>query len=223
MTPGPRIRFLDANDELSDLLKQFRSYQYPRVPVYSGHWDNVIGFMHSEDVLRLFRGGADLEKMKLEEILRPAHFVPPTTKVDEMFNYFQAHNCRAAIVLGEFGEVLGIVTIQDVLTFIFGEISGKMKAAEDYREDDEGFQVPGDMRLIDFHDLTNIDIDDPVMTTIGGVVFRLFGRLPKEGGELRGLRVSGTGGERPAHQPPGGLPGHCGPGRRDGGVAGRRA
>ena len=205
MTPGPRIRFLDAGNELPDLLQQFRGYEHPRVPVYSGHWDNVIGFMHSEDVLRLLRGGADLEKVKLDELLRPAHFIPPTTKVDEMFNYFQAHNCRAAIVLGEFGEVLGIVTIKDVLTFIFGEISGKMKGAEDYREDDEGFRVPGDMRLIDFHDLTNIDIDDPVMTTIGGVVFRLFGRLPKEGEmvsyegyefrvlEVNGLRISRLG------------------------------
>ena len=199
MTPGPRIRFLNAaENELPELLKQFRSYQHPRVPVYSGHWDNVIGFMHSEDVLRTVRGGADLMKVKLEEILRPAHFVPPTTNVDEMFNFFQAHNSRAAIVLGEFGEVLGIVTIKDVLTFIFGEITGKIRGSEDYQEDEEGFQVPGDMRLIDFHDLTNIDIDDPVMTTIGGVVFRLFGRLPKEdekvtyeGYEFRVLEVNG--------------------------------
>lgn len=199
MTPGPRIRFLNAaGNKLPELLKQFRSYEHPRVPVYSGHWDNVIGFMYSEDVLRLVRGGADLEKIKLEELLRPAHFVPPTTKVDEMFNFFQAHNTRAAIVLGEFGEVLGIVTIKDVLTFIFGEISGKIRGSEEYLEDAEGFEVPGDMRLIDFHDLTNIDIDDPVMTTIGGVVFRLFGRLPEEndtvayeGYEFRVLEVSG--------------------------------
>ena len=103
MTPGPKIRFLNAEDELPEILKQFRSYQHPRVPVYSGHWDNVIGFMHSEDVLRMVRGGADLEKVKLKEFLRPAHFVPTTTKVDEMFNFFQAQNSRAAIVLGEFG------------------------------------------------------------------------------------------------------------------------
>lgn len=119
-----------------------------------------------------------------------------------MFNFFQAHNSRAAIVLGEFGEVLGIVTIKDVLTFIFGEISGKIRGYDDYQEDEDGFQVPGYMRLIDFHDLTNINIDDPVMTTIGGVVFRLFGSLPKEGDtvsyegyefrvlELDGLRIS---------------------------------
>jgi putative hemolysin len=181
MTPGPRIRFLDAGQPLQDLIDAFRRFQHPRIPVYSGHWDNVIGFLHSEDVLRLCRGGADLEKVKLEEILRPAHFVPPTIKVDEMFNFFQMRNTRVAMVLGEFGEILGIVTIKDVLTFFFGEITGKMKGMEDYEQDDQGYIVPGDMRLLDFHNLTNIDIDDPVMTTIGGVVFRQFGRLPMEG------------------------------------------
>jgi CBS domain containing-hemolysin-like protein len=184
MTPGPRIRFLDATLPVPELLQTFRRFQHPRVPVYSGHWDNVIGFLHSEDVLRLMRSGANLEQVKLEELLRPVHFVPPTIKVDEMFNFFQAQNTRAVIVLGEFGEVLGIVTIKDVLKFIFGEITSPMRGIEDYERDDVGYIVPGDMRLLDFYDLTNIDIEDPVMTTIGGVVFRHFGRLPKVGEQV---------------------------------------
>lgn len=202
MTPGPRIRFLDADMELPELLRTFRGLEHPRVPVYSGHWDNVIGFLHSEDALRIVRGGTDLKEAKLEDILRPAFFIPTTTKVDEMFNFFQANNCRAVIVLGEFGEVLGIVTIKDVLTFLFGEITGKMRGAGEWHEEEDGFLVPGDMRLLDFHDFTNIDINDPVMTTIGGVVFRLFGQLPTVGDEvthegyefrvlaMNGLRIS---------------------------------
>ncbi|MBP9604530.1 MAG: hypothetical protein KBE53_10680, partial [Chromatiaceae bacterium] len=87
----------------------------------------------------------------------------------------------STIVLGEFGEVLGIVTIKDVLKFIFGEITSHMRGIEDHERDEVGYIVPGDMRLLDFYNLTNIDITDPVMTTVGGVVFRLFGRLPKVG------------------------------------------
>jgi CBS domain containing-hemolysin-like protein len=181
MTPGPRIRFLDAGRPLPELIQAFRRYQHPRVPVYSGHWDNVIGFLHSEDVLRLVRGGADLDRIKVQDVLRPAHFVAPTIKVDEMFDFFQSQNTRAVIVLGEFGEVLGIVTIKDVLKFIFGEITSPMRSIEDYERDEVGYIVPGDMRLLDFYNLTNIDIEDPVMTTIGGVIFRLFGHLPKVG------------------------------------------
>jgi CBS domain containing-hemolysin-like protein len=185
MTPGPRILFLDAALPVDELIQQFRSYRHPRVPVYKGHWDNVIGFIHSEDILKLMRGGADLSSVSLDTILKPAHYVPPTKKVDEMFDYFQAHNTRVAIILGEYGEVSGIVTMKDVLTFIFGEISGKMAGQEYYLEDDENsYVVPGDMRLADFNNLTNFDIEDAVMATIGGVAFRLFDRLPEPGDSI---------------------------------------
>jgi CBS domain containing-hemolysin-like protein len=185
MTPGPRILLLDADLPVPELIERFRSYRHPRVPVYQDHWDNVIGFIHSEDVLKLVRGGGDLSSVSLDRILKPAHFVPPTKKVDEMFDYFQSHNTRVAIILGEYGEVFGIVTMKDVLTFIFGEISGKMEGQEYYKEDDENsYTVPGDMRLADFYNLTNFDIEDPVMATIGGVAFRLFDRLPEPGDEV---------------------------------------
>ena len=203
MTPGPRIHFLDADLPVEELIEEFRSFQHPRIPVYQGHWDNVIGFIHSEDILKVVRGGGDLSQVTLDVILKPAHFVPPTKKVDEMFDYFQAHNTRVAIILGEYGEVLGIVTMKDVLKFIFGEISGRMEGQEYYKEQDENsYIVPGDMRLGDFYNLTNFDIDDPVMTTIGGVAFRLFDGLPQVGDrvhfegyefiakEVKGLRIS---------------------------------
>lgn len=181
MTPGPRLCLLDADRPLPDLIETFRRYRHPRVPVYSGHWDNVIGFIHSEDVLRLVRGGADLEELALTSILRPAHFVPPTVKVDELFHFFQKRATRSAVVLGEFGEVVGIVTMKDVLAFIFGELTTNIRGSEEYERTDQGHVVPGWMRLLDFYSLTNIDIEDPVMTTVGGLAFRLFGRLPQVG------------------------------------------
>jgi len=203
MTPGPRILFLDADLPVEEIIDEFRRLRHPRIPVYQGHWDNVIGFIHSEDIMRIVRGGRDLSEVTLDMIVKPAHFVPPTKKVDEMFDYFQAHNTRVAIILGEYGEVLGIVTMKDVLTFIFGEISGKMVGQEYYQEEDENsYTVPGDMRLTDFNNLTNFDIEDPVMATIGGVAFRLYDCLPLlddkvtyEGyeftvKELKGLRIS---------------------------------
>jgi len=185
MTPSPRIMFLDADLPAPELIEKFRSYRHPRIPVYKGHWDNVIGFLHSEDILKLVRGGSDLSQVTLDMILKPAHYVPPTKKVDEMFDYFQAHNTRIAIILGEYGEVSGVVTMKDVLKFIFGEITGKMEGQEYYKEDDENsYVVPGDMRLTDFYNLTNFDIEDTVMATIGGVAFRLFDRLPEPGDQI---------------------------------------
>ncbi len=203
MTPSPRIDFLDASLPVPELLNLFRQYRHPRIPVFKGHWDNVIGFLHSEDMLRLTRGGKDLATATLDSIIKPAHFVPPTKKVDEMFDYFQRYNTRVAIILGEFGEVLGIVTMKDVVKFIFGEISGRMVEQDYYKsQDDSSYIVPGEMRLSDFYNLTNFDIPDPVMTTVGGVAFRLFDSLPKVGDrvtyseyefiaqEVKGLRIS---------------------------------
>jgi len=203
MTPSPLINFLDASLPVNELVELFRQYQHPRIPVFQGHWDNVIGFLHSEDMLKLTRGKKDLSKQTLDSIIKPAHFVPPTKKVDEMFDYFQMHNTRVAIILGEYGEVLGLVTMKDVVKFIFGEISGRMEGQEYYSVHDENsYTVPGEMRLTDFYNLTNFDIEDPVMTTIGGVAFRLFDRLPKVGErvtdegyefmtqEVKGLRIS---------------------------------
>ena len=179
MTPSTRIRFLDADAPVAELIDMFREYRHSRLPLYHGHWDNVVGFLHSEDILKLVRGGGDLSQVTLDMIRKPAHFVPPTKKVDEMFDYFQQNNTRVAIILSEYGEVLGIVSMRDVLSFIFGEISGRMEGQEFYQEEDENsYSVPGDMRLTDFYNLTNFDIDDQVMTTIGGVAFRLFDRLP---------------------------------------------
>ncbi len=203
MTPSPRIQLLDAELPVAELIEQFRNFRHPRIPLYKGHWDNVIGFIHSEDILKLVRGGGEMDKVTLDMIMKPADFVPPTKKIDEMFDYFQAHNTRTAIILGEYGEVLGLITMKDVLTFIFGEISGTMVGMEYYREeDDNSYIVPGDMRLTDFYNLTNFDIEDPVMSTIGGFAFRLFDRLPAiedfieyEGykfivKEVKGLRIS---------------------------------
>jgi CBS domain containing-hemolysin-like protein len=185
MTPGPQIRFLDADLPIDQLIEVFRTYRHPRVPVYRGHWDNVIGFLHAEDVLQQLRSVDDVSQIQLSDIVKPAHFVPPTKKVDEMLQYFQRFNTRAAVVIGEYGEVLGIIAIKDVLSFLFGEISGKMRDQEYYQqEDNDSFTVPGYMRLTDLHTLTNFDIDDPLMNTIGGVTLTLFGRLPRVGEKI---------------------------------------
>jgi CBS domain containing-hemolysin-like protein len=111
--------------------------------------------------------------------------VPLTKKVDEMFDFFQANNARAAVVLNEFGGVEGLVTMRGVLNFIFGQVSGDVTGQDLYHERDENdYEVPGDMKLNDFNNLTNFGIEDPRMTTIGGVAFRHLDRLPRPGDKV---------------------------------------
>ena len=213
MTPRTRIHFLKDDMSVQEMLERFRQIRHPRVPVCHDHHDNLVGFVHAEDVVKLVFDNADLSKLKPDDIMHPPVVVPPTKNVDEMFDFFQSNNVRAAVVLNEFGGVEGFITMRDVISFIFGEISESVVGQELYSERDENvYEVKGEMKLTDFNDLTNFGIEDPRMTTIGGVVFRYLDRLPKvddrvvmdgyvatvlemDGHRLARLRVAKGGGE----------------------------
>lgn len=185
MTPRTVIKYLSDTDSISEIVEAVRRYEHPRVPVFSDHRDNVVGFIHAEDIMKLILEGVDFESVNLTEILHPPIVVPPTKNVDEMFDFFQDNDVRAAMVLNEFGGIDGMVTIRDVLNFIFGEVVGSTPEQDYYRERDNNvYVVPGQMKLSAFNDLTNFGVDDPRMTTIGGVAFRHLDRLPTVGDEV---------------------------------------
>jgi CBS domain containing-hemolysin-like protein len=144
-----------------------------------------VGFLHIERVLPLVMDKVDPAGLTLDDVVSPPMVVPPTKKVNEMLDFFQSHKARAALVLNEFGGVEGIVSMRDVLTFVFGHLSGEVRGEAFYAERDQDlYEVPGDMRLVDFNNLTNFGIEDPRMTTIGGVVFRHLDRLPEIGDQV---------------------------------------
>jgi putative hemolysin len=182
MTPRTRTAFINAEIGVPEMVEQFKAFRHSRVPVFREHRDNLVGFIHAEDILRYVLDGVDLSSLKLEEIMHPPVVVPLTKKVDEMFDFFKARSTRAAAVLNEFGGLEGFITMNGVLTFIFGDISGGISGQELYQERDENvYEVSGGMKLTDFNNLTNFGIEDPRMTTIGGVVFRHLDRLPRVG------------------------------------------
>ncbi len=183
MTPRTQMAFVNYDMPFPEVVERFISYRHPRVPVFKTHRDNLVGFLHAEDILRLVLDDEDVEKMTIEDVMHPPVVVPLTKKVDEMFDFFQEHRVRAAACLNEFGGVDGFITMRGVLSYIFGDISGGTPAtAKLYAEKDINvYDVPGEMRLTDFDDLTNFGIWDPRMTTIGGVAFRHLDRLPQVG------------------------------------------
>ncbi len=195
MTPRTRTQFLNADMTVVEMVEQFKLYRHPRVPVFRMHRDNLVGFVHAEDIVRLVMDKVDLTQLTPEDIMHPPIVVPLTKKVDEMFDFFKDNRVRAAACLNEFGGVEGFITMKDVLKFIFGQISGDVKGDEYYQEkDDNTYEVAGDMTLTDFNNLTNFGIEDPRMTTIGGVVFRHLDRLPKVGDRvtIEGIAITVT-------------------------------
>jgi len=183
MTPRTQMAFINMDMPFTEIIEKFISYKHPRVPVFKTHRDNLVGFIHAEDVLRLVLDDTDLSSMTISELMHPPVVVPLTKKVDEMFDFFQQHRVRAAACLNEFGGVEGFITMRGVLSYIFGDISGGTAATAGlYAEEDNNiYEVPGEMRLTDFDDLTNFGIEDPRMTTVGGVAFRHLDRLPQVG------------------------------------------
>lgn len=195
MTPRTRTQFLNADMTVAEMVEQFRAYRHPRVPVFRTLRDNLVGFVHAEDIVHLVMDKVDLTQLTPEDIMHPPVVVPLTKKVDEMFDFFKNNRVRAAACLNEYGGVEGFVTMKDVLKFIFGQISGDIKGDEYYQEnDDNTYEVAGDMTLNDFDNLTNFGIEDPRMTTIGGVAFRHLDRLPKVGDRvtIEGISITVT-------------------------------
>ena len=177
MTPRTRTCFINADLPAADVLEQVCRYRHHRLPVYRRNRDNALGFLFAED---LFGDGIQkLERDGIESLLHPLIVAPPTKKVDEMFDFFQAKGSQAAVVMNEFGGVDGLVTLKDVLRFIFGHMAGPVAGQHLYEErDQDHYVVPGEMRLSEFNRLTRFGVEDPRMTTIGGVLYRHLDRLP---------------------------------------------
>lgn len=183
MTPRTQMAFINIDMPFPEIVEKFIAYRHPRVPVFRTHRDNLVGFLHAEDILRIVLDHEDNSAFTIEDVMHPPVVVPLTKKVDEMFDFFQQHRVRAAACLNEFGGVEGFITMRGVLSYIFGDISGgTASTAGLYAERDHNiYEVPGEMKLGDFDDLTNFGIEDPRMTTIAGVAFRHLDRLPKVG------------------------------------------
>ena len=185
MIPRTQTAFIDADTSVPKIIEQVRSLKYTRLPVYRGSRDNLIGFIHAEDILQRVLDDTDFNALNIDDILHPPVIVPPTKKVDEMFDFFLDHKVQAAAVLNEFGGIDGLVTLKSVLSFVFGMITPETELKPGYTELGENvYEVAGDMKLTIFNDLTNFDVSDPRMTTIGGVVLRALDRLPQVDDEV---------------------------------------
>lgn len=193
MVPRTRTLFIDADWPLAEILERVRQYRHNRLPVFRKNRDNVIGFLHAEDFVPYMIDDPDLSEVTLEDLLHPPVGAPPTKKVDEMFDFFQSSHAQAALVINEFGGVDGLITVKGVLRYIFGHLGGPVSGQHLYEERDENrYVVPGDMKLSDFNRLTHFGIEDPRMTTVGGVIFRQLDRLPEVGDSvhLEGLTMT---------------------------------
>ncbi len=180
MTPRTDILFIDAASPLPVLADLFVSSKYSRIPVVRGTIDTVLGTVHVKDLFEAIHSG---KPRPIAELTREAYFVPESKKVSELLKEFQRRHLWMAIVVDEYGGVSGLVTVEDLLEEIVGEISDEH---EDERESvtkagENAYSISGKENIATVRDLFGRGPEEEEFTTVGGFLAARLGHIPKPG------------------------------------------
>jgi putative hemolysin len=191
MTPRPNIVAIAASQSLEDLRELVINEQYSRIPVYEDNIDRIVGFTHVRDMFEL-----DEDERKgrtVRELLRPIRFVPETKPVNGLLKEMQQDRAHMAIVVDEYGNTAGLVTLEDLVEEVFGEIQDEHEPAVDVVEDGSGrYIVSGNFGLDRMEELLGVrPSEQPESTTAGGLVTEWLGRVPRAGefAEREGIKI----------------------------------
>ncbi len=190
MVAAPRMDVLDIDAPFDELLHQVIDTAHSRFPVYEGERENIIGILLAKDLLKLQRA----PELNIRALLRPATFVPESKGLNDLLREFRGNRNHLAIVIDEFGRVAGLITIEDVLEEIVGEIEDEFDVAEDdgdiFSLADGTWRVSGDTAIERINEQFGLKLADDDFDTIGGLVAHTMGHVPKRGEvhEMDGLR-----------------------------------
>lgn len=195
MTPRSDTYFLSVATPLAEVVAELRRTWRTKVPVFGEHRDDIVGILHARDLLGVDLGLADREKRPLEQLVREPFFVPESKPVSELFHAFRERKLSVALVVDEFGGVTGLVSMEDLLECIFGDIPSPSDRRHRTRIDDLGdgrSATSGAMLVADFNGETGADLPTDQADTIGGLLLHQFGELPPAQAvvEIEGLRFT---------------------------------
>lgn len=185
MIPRPDIIALDKDATLDELAKIIREEQFSRIPVYENSIDNILGVVHIKD---LFATLAEAQEgFSLTTYLRQPFFVPETKKVNELFMAMKKEKTHMAIVLDEYGSTAGLVTLEDLIEEILGDIQDEhdMEEPEFKSIDPHTVEINGGMRIEEVNEKLGLDLECEEADTMGGLVFTELGRVPLEGSKVQ--------------------------------------
>ncbi|HIJ50017.1 MAG TPA: HlyC/CorC family transporter [Nitrospinae bacterium] len=181
MTPQIDMFTVNINDSLDEILPRIVANFHSRVPVYGNDDEEILGILFTKDLTRLKH--LPREKVNLKGILHPAVVVPKTKMIKEMLEEFRKLKRHMAIVLDEYGSVCGLVTLEDIIEELVGEIDSEMRRDEQplLEINENQFRVSGAYNLAEFNEFFNSELPEENYDTVGGLVFGLFGRIPRSG------------------------------------------
>jgi magnesium and cobalt transporter len=185
MVPRAQIDFIDVKDPMEKIVAQAIETAHSRFPVIDENKDDVIGILLAKDLLRFYQE----EEFNMRDMLRPAVFIPESKRLNVLLKEFRSNRNHIAIVVDEYGGVAGLVTIEDVLEQIVGDIEDEYDFDETeaniVRDRHGQFRVKAQTEIADFNEAFGTRFSDEDFDTVGGLVVSQFGRLPKRGEQLR--------------------------------------
>ena len=188
----PRTDMICCSTEASvpEVLEAIISSGHSRIPIYEGSADRIIGLVYAKDLLKYW--GRPESEVQIADIMRDPYFVPETKKIEELFKEFRDRRMHMAIAIDEYGGTSGLVTIEDLIEEIVGDIQDEYDLEEDWlQEDAVGILVDGRLNIDDFEDYFEVRIPRERFDTVGGWLCHLLGRVPLKGEEIPacGLRM----------------------------------
>jgi CBS domain containing-hemolysin-like protein len=185
MVPRPDIVAVEVKKSLRDVQDIVVRWGFSRLPVYRAELDDVVGFVYAKDVLKaIYQGKMDTP---LEQLTRPAHFVPEVKKVAELLREMQQQKFHIAMVSDEHGSVSGLVSLEDLLEELVGEIADEYDVEQPQVEEreDGSYLVDGRSPIDEINELLSVQLPDDEWDTVGGLIMGLLGAIPLEGEEVR--------------------------------------
>ncbi len=185
MTPRTHIMAIDINAPVEKLLQLIVSTRHARIPVYRDDLDSIEGVVHERDLLRVWQRGEKVESFR--SLVKQAHFVPETKPVDDLLQEMKEKGDQMVLVVDEYGGVSGLITMEDLIEEIVGEIHDESETdGEKWIEESKGvYVVPGSLELGLLEEKLGLPlVAETDCTTVAGAVVELFGRLPSPGEKI---------------------------------------
>lgn len=177
MTHRKDIYAIEINSNLEAILNKINEYKYSRVPVYEENIDNIVGILFVKDLLGVINKE---EKVKLSKIIREAYFVSESKHINEIFKDLQKNKQQLAVVLDEYGGTVGIITMEDILEELVGDIFDEYDEAEKEYEkiDNNTYLINGNVSIYDLRKILDVEIPEGEYDTLSGYLIELLGRIP---------------------------------------------
>ena len=182
MVPRIDVLALDINTTISEARQEFIKAGHSRVPVYEDTIDNVVGLLYAKDLLSVVDGNDTIAQQR--RLLRPAYFIPETKKVDELLTEMQSRGVHMAVVVDEYGGVAGVVTLEDIMEEIVGEIRDEYDQSEEQiveKISDDEYLFLGRATIDEVNEITGLHLSKEHADTLGGLIYSRLGRVPQPG------------------------------------------